>query len=186
LLLAVLKFPIHQVGRGPGVSGVCSNARPSAETPGAKASGDAEQTMTDALDTEAPRAPSAMGSGGVASGVSAPSHQSLHSLIPVKFACGPQVESGWGDVSILKGEMMATQSSRAGTNKALVVRALTDPAFRRLLAEQPAKALGVAKLSAVKEREVKIVLAVVKGIDRQIANLADELLCANGGPCGIA
>lgn len=81
---------------------------------------------------------------------------------------------------------MPTESRRAGTNKALVVRALTDPAFRRLLAEQPAKALGVAKLSAVKEREVKIVLAVVKGIDRQIANLADELLCANGGPCGIA
>lgn len=73
-----------------------------------------------------------------------------------------------------------------GANKALVVRALTDPKFRKMLTEDPAKALGVAKLTAVKERELKIVLAVVKGIDRQIANLADELLCANGGPCGIA
>jgi hypothetical protein len=82
---------------------------------------------------------------------------------------------------------MPTKSQpRKGANKELVVRALTDPKFRKLLATDPAKALGVAKLTAVKEREVKLVLAVVKGIDRQIANLADELLCANGGPCGIA
>jgi hypothetical protein len=30
-------------------------------------------------------------------------------------------------------------------------------------------------------KEVRLVLAAVKGIDKQIGSLADELLCANGG-----
>jgi hypothetical protein len=63
---------------------------------------------------------------------------------------------------------------------------LTDPKFRKLLTEQPGKALGIEKLTDVKKSEVRIVLAIVRSIDRQIASLADELLCANGGPCGIA
>lgn len=72
-----------------------------------------------------------------------------------------------------------TKSRRA--NRQLVVQALTDPKFRKQLKADPARALGVKRLSAVKQKEVELVLAMVRGIDRQIANLADELLCANGG-----
>ncbi len=72
-------------------------------------------------------------------------------------------------------------------NRKLVVQALTDPKFRKLLQSDPAAALGVKKLTAVQTKEVQLVLAMVRGIDRQISNLADELLCANGGGgCGIA
>lgn len=72
-------------------------------------------------------------------------------------------------------------------NKELVLRALTDPAFRRQLVADPAKALGKRTLNAVQMKEVSFVLATVKAIDRQIGTIADELLCANGGGgCGIA
>lgn len=75
---------------------------------------------------------------------------------------------------------------RPGVNKQLVVRALTDPGFRKMLAVDPQKALGVSELSAVNEREVAFVLDLVKNIVAWINSLADQLLCANGGPCGIA
>jgi hypothetical protein len=69
--------------------------------------------------------------------------------------------------------------------KELILKALTDASFRKLLTADPTKALG-KKITAEIEKEIKIVLAIVKGIDAQISHLADELLCANGGPCGIA
>ncbi len=31
-----------------------------------------------------------------------------------------------------------------------------------------------------------LIYNALKGIEVQIGSLADELLCANGGPCGIA
>jgi hypothetical protein len=68
--------------------------------------------------------------------------------------------------------------------KDLILRALTEPAFRKLLAVNPAKALG-KKMTVERKKEVDLILAVVKGIEAQISHLADELLCANG-PCGIA
>jgi hypothetical protein len=71
-------------------------------------------------------------------------------------------------------------------NKQLVVKALTDTSFRNMLEKDPKKALGKAKLTEKQALEVKLVLTAVKGIERQISSLADELLCANGGPCGIA
>lgn len=70
--------------------------------------------------------------------------------------------------------------------KKLIVKALTDPKFRTLLEKTPEKALNVDKLSAENTREVKFILATVKGIKAQISSLADQLLCANGGGCGIA
>lgn len=82
---------------------------------------------------------------------------------------------------------MAKKTKSNRVNRKLVVQALTDAKFRKQLKEAPAKALGIKKLSAVQQREIDIVLAMVKGIDRQIGHLADELLCANGGGgCGIA
>jgi hypothetical protein len=77
--------------------------------------------------------------------------------------------------------MMVKSTKSRKTNRKLVVQALTDPKFRKQLKADPAKALGVKKLSEIQLKEVDLVLAMVRGIDRQIANLADELLCANGG-----
>lgn len=70
-------------------------------------------------------------------------------------------------------------------NKELIIRALTDPRFRKTLASDPREALGVQRLSAENKVELRLVLAAVKAIEAHIAGLADELLCANG-PCGIA
>jgi hypothetical protein len=82
---------------------------------------------------------------------------------------------------------MSKQDSPAELNKELVVRALTDPKFRKQLKKDPAAALGVKKLGDIQAREVRLILAIVKGIDTQIAGLADELLCVGGGGgCGIA
>lgn len=68
--------------------------------------------------------------------------------------------------------------------KDMILRALTDAKFRKMLAVDPAQALG-KKITPERQKEISLVLAAVKGIESQIAALADELLCANGG-CGIA
>jgi hypothetical protein len=68
----------------------------------------------------------------------------------------------------------------AGTKqqRELIMKALTDPKFRKLLATNPAGALGVKKVTPEMAKEIKLVLATVKGIDVQIGAMADELLCA--------
>ncbi|KYK34940.1 MAG: hypothetical protein HXS48_13340 [Theionarchaea archaeon] len=59
----------------------------------------------------------------------------------------------------------------------LILKALTDPAFRKSLEEGNAD---------VDEDTRTYVLAAVKGINTQVALAPDELLCAYGpGPCGI-
>jgi hypothetical protein len=80
---------------------------------------------------------------------------------------------------------MKKKASLKKAQKELILKALTDASFRKMLTTDPAKALG-KKITPQMANDIKIVLAVVKGIDAQISNLADELLCANGGPCGIA
>ena len=74
------------------------------------------------------------------------------------------------------------------TRKALILRALTDPAFRTQLQESPAEALGVDSLSDVHRTEVRMILGAVRGIDMHIGAMADEILCGTGGGggCGIA
>jgi hypothetical protein len=71
-------------------------------------------------------------------------------------------------------------------NKKLIVKALTDPRFRRMLVTNPQKALGVTRLSAVNKREIELVVKTVRGIESQISSMADYLLCVTDGPCGIA
>ena len=83
--------------------------------------------------------------------------------------------------------MAKKKASPKRVNRKLVVQALTDAKFRKQLSADPAKALGRKELTDVEMKEVRLVLATVKGIDKQIGSLADELLCANGGGgCGIA
>jgi hypothetical protein len=67
----------------------------------------------------------------------------------------------------------------------LILKALTDPKFRKLLEKNPTKATGIAKPTRAQLKEVKKVLAYAARVEKQIGSLADELLCANGG-CGIA
>ncbi len=69
-------------------------------------------------------------------------------------------------------------------NKQLVIRALTEPRFRKMLASDPARALKMDRVTAQNKDEIRFLLSTVKAIEFQIAALADELLCANGG-CGI-
>ena len=72
-------------------------------------------------------------------------------------------------------------------NKAeLVKKALTDPSFRQLLQTQPTKALGVTTLTPENKALVDSVIAQVDAVNVKVSGIADELLCANGGPCGIA
>ena len=68
----------------------------------------------------------------------------------------------------------------------LVQKALTDPSFRTLLQTNPAKALGVTTLTPENTQLVNSALAEIKAVEAKTGSLADELLCANGGPCGIA
>lgn len=69
-------------------------------------------------------------------------------------------------------------SARRKANRELVLRALTDPKFRRQLEKNPRKALGKPRLTTVQKREVDLVLASVRGIQSQMNNMADKLLCA--------
>ncbi|MCL6449926.1 MAG: hypothetical protein K6T75_01335 [Acetobacteraceae bacterium] len=68
--------------------------------------------------------------------------------------------------------------------KDLILRALTDVEFRRLLASDPLRALGKSSLTPEGRKQVELVLATVKEVEAKITNLADQLLCLNG-PCGI-
>jgi hypothetical protein len=84
--------------------------------------------------------------------------------------CCVKPDSGSDDIEGLdgRGDKMERE---------LILKALTDPAFRRSLEEGNAE---------VDEDTRTYVLAAVKGINTQVAKAPDELLCAYGpGPCGI-
>lgn len=68
-------------------------------------------------------------------------------------------------------------------NRDMILRALTDRKFRKLLEATPEQAIG--RVTDVKQREISLVLATVRGLEAQIKAVGDELLCLNG-PCGIA
>jgi hypothetical protein len=82
--------------------------------------------------------------------------------------------------------MSVAKRKTTEANKVLITKALTDVTFRKQLETSPAKALGVKTVTPAKAKEITKVLATLKEIDAKINGLADELLCANGGPCGIA
>lgn len=80
-----------------------------------------------------------------------------------------------------KRKKAGVKTAARKANKKLILRALTDPRFRRLLATDPMEALGKRKLTDVQRKEVQLVLATVKGIESQMNVMADHLLCA----CGV-
>ena len=65
-------------------------------------------------------------------------------------------------------------------NREFILKALTDPTFRKALEENPARALGMREFTDVNKQEVRLILAAVKGIETQISAASDELLCAYG------
>ena len=89
---------------------------------------------------------------------------------------------------LIEGKNLMSVIKRRSTdaNRALICKALTDVTFRKQLETDPANALDVKTITPTKVKEIKKVLATLKEIDAKINGLADELLCANGGPCGIA
>jgi|GEM_PF-1247877 len=86
----------------------------------------------------------------------------------------------------MEGEDFKVKRDKVRANRDLIYRALLDPDFRKELKERPAAALGVKELSPEKKAEIKMVIAAVESIRDHIRRMGDELLCANGGPCGIA
>jgi len=74
----------------------------------------------------------------------------------------------------------------SSANRDMVYKLLTDPGFRKKMEADPAAAVGKKQLTAAQILEVKKVLTLVDEIQGKIQRIADELLCANGGPCGIA
>jgi len=82
--------------------------------------------------------------------------------------------------------MPAGRSEFTKRQKDLIIKALTDVNFRNQLQKDPQKALGTKTFDAAKKTGVAKILKIVQEIESKISQLADELLCANGGPCGIA
>lgn len=76
--------------------------------------------------------------------------------------------------------------AHARRQKKLILRALTDPKFRAALTARPARALGKKPITPEMQKEIGHILDLVKTVEIQIGSLAEQLLCANGGPCGIA
>ena len=70
-------------------------------------------------------------------------------------------------------------------NRDMILRALTDRKYLKMLEEKPASALG-ARATDVNLREISLVLATVRGLEAQIKAVGDELLCLEQPPCGIA
>jgi predicted house-cleaning noncanonical NTP pyrophosphatase (MazG superfamily) len=86
-------------------------------------------------------------------------------------------------VASKKPERPSAQKQKG--NRDMILRALTDRKYRKMLEEKPTEALG-ARVSDVNLREVSLVLATVRGLEAQIKAIGDELLCLEGPPCGIA
>ena len=68
--------------------------------------------------------------------------------------------------------------------KKFILRALTEPVFRKQL-KTDAKAALERDITPEIQKEVDLILAAVKGIEHQIGAMADNLLCIDG-PCHIA
>lgn len=86
-------------------------------------------------------------------------------------------------MAIQKPERPSAQKQKG--NRDMILRALTDRKYRKLLEDTPEQALGV-KVTDVQQREISLVLATVRGLEAQIKSVGDELLCLQGPPCGIA
>ncbi len=62
--------------------------------------------------------------------------------------------------------------------KELIIRAVTDPAFRSRLESSPKDALGLARLTDRNLAEIRTILDTVKKIDGLVAHVVDQLLCS--------
>jgi hypothetical protein len=70
--------------------------------------------------------------------------------------------------------------------KQLVLKALTDPKFRKLLEENPMAAMEMAEVKGGYV-DSKSILAVVGEIENTVSQVGEQILCTSGGGgcCGI-
>ena len=68
--------------------------------------------------------------------------------------------------------------------KELIKRALVDPKFREALVTDPQEVWG--RITPEEAASLKAALEKVKQLDATIEKLAGEVLCTNGGGCGLA
>lgn len=71
-------------------------------------------------------------------------------------------------------------------NREIIFKTLTDPKFRKEFMSNPQKALGLKEFTDINKKEVETLLKTVEEIEARVGRLADALLCADNGPCGIA
>jgi hypothetical protein len=70
-------------------------------------------------------------------------------------------------------------------HKKLILRALTDAKFRKLLKEHPEEALNLAEIKGGKVA-INDILGTLDLIDDRIYSIGDKLLCVDPpGHCGI-
>jgi hypothetical protein len=82
-----------------------------------------------------------------------------------------------------KGDMQTKKASTVKTSqKEMVLKALTDPKFRKMLQAEPEKLLNKRTIDVATQKEIAVTLSLVKGIEAQISAVADELLCAYNPP----
>ncbi len=74
---------------------------------------------------------------------------------------------------------MRERGKNEKANRELILKALTDPEFRRKLEKGDPAALGLKRLSETGKREVQLILDTVESINVQVSAVADEILCAN-------
>lgn len=62
-------------------------------------------------------------------------------------------------------------------NRELIIRAITDPTFRKQLEHSPKEALGLREFTERNRTEVRAILDAVAKIDGMVSGTADMLLC---------
>jgi hypothetical protein len=71
--------------------------------------------------------------------------------------------------------------------KQLVLRALTDPKFRKLLEENPIEAMEMAGIRGGFTTDANAILHAVGEVESTVSKIGEQILCSGGGGgcCGI-
>ncbi|MCP4157061.1 MAG: hypothetical protein GY757_55625 [bacterium] len=68
--------------------------------------------------------------------------------------------------------------------KKLILKALTDAKFRKLLEANPQEAFNMADVKGG-QFDPQGILDAVKAINKSISDIGEYILCTGGGNCGI-
>ncbi len=72
--------------------------------------------------------------------------------------------------------------------KQLILKALTDPKFRKLLQENPMEAMEMAEIRGGYIVDPMTIIDTVHAVEKTISEIGEQILCTSGGSgcCGIA